>query len=317
MGESAAEKVIVIVGPTAVGKTKLGIDLAKQLDGEVISGDSMQIYRGMDIGTAKVTQEEMDGVIHHMIDIRDPEDSFSVAEFQALVRGHIRDISARGRLPIIVGGTGLYIQAVLYDYIFSEEQDSDPELRRQLEEKAEAEGAEAVHRMLQEADPESAARIHPNNVRRVIRALEIYAVTGRTMSEGLERQEQKLLYRAALIGLTMEREKLYDRINRRIDLMMQQGLLEEVQALFQRGIRGSQSIQAIGYKELYAYLDGHIGLEEAVEALKTNSRRYAKRQFTWFRNKLDVEWFDVTNGGKTEEILRYAAGKLQLKSNKM
>ncbi|MFD0771196.1 tRNA (adenosine(37)-N6)-dimethylallyltransferase MiaA [Bacillus sp. CGMCC 1.60114] len=314
MGEEKRDKVIVIIGPTAVGKTKLSIELAKALNGEIISGDSMQIYRNMDIGTAKVTEEEMDGIPHYMIDIKNPEDSFSVAEFQELVRGHIADITKRGKLPIIVGGTGLYIQSVLYDYQFSDEP-GDPVYRKLLEQQAEEYGVEYVHKKLEEVDLISAKRIHPNNVRRVIRALEIFHTTGQTMSDQLEKQENELLYDVALIGLTMNRDLLYSRINLRVDIMMEQGLLAEVERLYEDGVRDCQSIQAIGYKELYEYFEGEISLEEAVMALKTNSRRYAKRQLTWFRNKMDVNWFDVTNGEKNIEILEYIEGKLQLKSN--
>ncbi|MFX3624706.1 MAG: tRNA (adenosine(37)-N6)-dimethylallyltransferase MiaA [Ectobacillus sp.] len=311
MGEVKNEKVAVIIGPTAVGKTKLSIELAKRLNGEIISGDSMQVYRGMDIGTAKVTKEEMEGIPHYMIDLKDPDEPFSVAEFQKTVRTRIQEIAKRGKLPIIVGGTGLYIQAVLFDYQFSEAP-GDDEYRRTLEELAKREGNEVVFARLQEIDPESARRIHPNNVRRVIRALEVFHVTGRRMSALLDEQENKLLYDVALVGLTMEREKLYERINMRVDMMMEQGLLEEVKRLYESGIRNCQSIQAIGYKELYDYLEGKISLAEAIDTLKLNSRRYAKRQLTWFRNKMDVAWFDVTDGPKTAEILEYIEGKLQV-----
>ncbi|KEK21760.1 tRNA (adenosine(37)-N6)-dimethylallyltransferase MiaA [Bacillus gaemokensis] len=314
MGETQREKVAVIIGPTAVGKTKLSIDLAKALNGEIISGDSMQVYRTMDIGTAKVTVEETEGIPHYMIDIKNPEESFSVAEFQNLVRGHIREITERGKLPIIVGGTGLYIQSVLYDYQFTDEA-GDSVYRERMEQLAVEYGVEYVHEKLRAVDPESANRIHANNVRRVIRALEIFHTTGQKMSDQLEKQENDLLYDVSLIGLTMDRAMLYDRINLRVDLMVKQGLLEEVKALYENGIRDCQSIQAIGYKELYNYFEERISLEEAVLQLKTNSRRYAKRQLTWFRNKMDVSWFDVTEGEKTAEILRYIEGKLQLKSN--
>ncbi|MDT3498338.1 tRNA (adenosine(37)-N6)-dimethylallyltransferase MiaA [Bacillus toyonensis] len=314
MGEMQREKVAVIIGPTAVGKTKLSIDLAKALNGEIISGDSMQIYRTMDIGTAKVTKEEMDGIPHYMVDIKDPEDSFSVAEFQERVRKHIREITERGKLPIIVGGTGLYIQSVLFDYQFTDGA-GDAIYREQMEKLAQEHGVEYVHEKLQEVDSESAERIHANNVRRVIRALEIFHTTGEKMSDQLEKQENELLYDVSLIGLTMDREMLYDRINLRVDLMIEQGLLEEVKGLYNRGIRECQSIQAIGYKEIYDYFENRVSLAESVSQLKTNSRRYAKRQLTWFRNKMDVTWFDVTDGEKTSEILRYIEGKLQLKSN--
>ena len=317
MGEVQREKVAVIIGPTAVGKTKLSIDLAKALNGEIISGDSMQIYRTMDIGTAKVTKAEMDGIPHYMVDIKNPEDSFSVAEFQERVRKHIREITERGKLPIIVGGTGLYIQSVLFDYQFTDDA-GDVIYREQMEKLALERGVEYVHKKLQEVDPESAERIHANNVRRVIRALEIFHTTGEKMSDQIEKQEKELLYDVSLIGLTMDREMLYDRINLRVDLMMEQGLLEEVEGLYNRGIRDCQSIQAIGYKEIYDYFENRASLEDAVSQLKTNSRRYAKRQLTWFRNKMDVTWFDMTPpchfSDKKEEIFAYIAGKLELKA---
>jgi tRNA dimethylallyltransferase len=312
------EKLVVIIGPTAVGKTKLSIELAKRLNGEIISGDSMQVYKGMDIGTAKIKPEEMEGIPHHLIDIKEPTESFSVAEFQQMVRPLISEITKRGKLPIIVGGTGLYIQSVIYDYRFSDAP-SDDSYRRKLETFALEHGAVALHEKLKEIDPHSAERIHPNNVRRVIRALEIFYCTGKTMTEWQKQQTPDLLYDVALIGLTMEREQLYRRINERVDQMMAEGLLDEVRILYESGVRDCQSIQAIGYKEIYEYLDGRISLAEAVEQLKQNSRRYAKRQLTWFRNKMPVQWFDMTDLSdfpmKVEEILHYIAGKLQLKTN--
>jgi tRNA dimethylallyltransferase len=312
------QKLLVIIGPTAVGKTNLSIEMAKRYNGEIISGDSMQIYRSMDIGTAKITKEEMQGIPHHLIDIKDPEESFSVAEFQLLVRAKINEIAKRGKLPIIVGGTGLYVQSVIYDYQFSDVP-GDEAVRMELEERAKEIGNEALYKELQEIDPESAAQIHPNNVRRVIRALEIFQLTGKTMKEFQSNQQPDLLYETALVGLTMDREKLYDRINQRVDLMIEQGLLEEVKSLYQKGLRECQSIQAIGYKEIYDYLDGKMTWDDAVEQLKQNSRRYAKRQMTWFRNKMDVQWFDMTNvnnlSKKIGEISHYVEGKLQVKSN--
>jgi len=222
-------------------------------------------------------------------------------------------------LPMIVGGTGLYIQAILYDYQFTEAA-SDQEFRMELEQLAEEKGNEAVHQKLIEVDSESAERIHPNNLRRVIRALEIYHCTGKTMTEYQQQQQPELLYDTCLIGLTMDREMLYNRINKRVDLMMEQGLLEEVKALYDCGIRDCQSIQAIGYKELYDYFEGRVTLEDGVENLKQNSRRYAKRQLTWFRNKMDVEWFEMStmekdNEKKFAEISNYIEGKLQIKAN--
>jgi tRNA dimethylallyltransferase len=293
-------KLVVIIGPTAVGKTKLSIDLAHRLNGEVISGDSMQIYKN--------------GIRHHLIDIKNPDEDYSVAEFQATVRPLIEEITNKGKTPMIVGGTGLYIQSVLYDYQFTENP-SDPEFRSKLEKDLTEKGELALHQILEEIDPEAASKIHPNNSRRVIRALEIYHCTNKTMSEYISSQEQELLYDVALIGLTMDREVLYDRINHRVDLMVNLGLIEEVKQLYNLGIRNTQAIQAIGYKEIYDYFDGKISYTDAITLLKQNSRRYAKRQLTWFRNKMDVKWFDMTppikHDKKVDEIFTYIAGKLQ------
>jgi tRNA dimethylallyltransferase len=312
------QKVIVIIGPTAVGKTRLSVELAQRVNGEIISGDSMQIYKEMDIGTAKVSKEEMQGVPHYLIDVKEPTEPYSVAEFQREVRDLIDVISKKGCIPIIAGGTGLYIQSVLYDYQFSDT-GKDEEIRLRLEKQVEEEGMETVFEELRRIDPVSAKNIHPNNVRRVIRALEVFHSTGKTMAEYQESQEQELLYDVAFVGLTMDREVLYDRINLRVDLMVEQGLFEEVESLYKKGIRDCQSIQAIGYKELYGYFDGLLTKEQAIEALKQNSRRYAKRQLTWFRNKMDVTWFDMTDANFEyilEEIFLFVAGKLQLEANK-
>lgn len=312
------QKLLVIIGPTAVGKTKLSIEMAKRYNGEIISGDSMQIYRGMDIGTAKIKKDEMEGIPHYLIDIREPFENFSVAEFQLLVRAKIDEIAKKGKLPIIVGGTGLYIQSVIYDYQFSDVP-GDESYRLMLEERVQKIGNEALYKELLEVDPGSAAQIHQNNVRRVIRALEIFHLTGKTMQDFQSTQQPDLLYNTAIIGLSMEREKLYERINYRVDAMIEEGLLEEVKGFYQQGLRDCQSIQAIGYKEIYAYLDGKVPLEEAITNLKQNSRRYAKRQLTWFRNKMEVSWFDMTNventSKKITEISRCVEGKLQVKSN--
>ncbi|MCM3704105.1 MULTISPECIES: tRNA (adenosine(37)-N6)-dimethylallyltransferase MiaA [Cytobacillus] len=318
---SEKEKLAVLIGPTAVGKTKMSILLAKRFNAEVISGDSMQIYKCMDIGTAKIKEEEMEGIPHHLIDIKNPEDPFSAAEFQQLVRSKITEITSRGKLPMIVGGTGLYIQSVIYDYQFSDAP-SDEKFRKTLEERAEREGITVLYKELLDIDPESAEKIHPNNIRRVIRALEIYHCTGKKMSQYQEQQEPALLYDAVLIGLTMNRETLYDRINQRVEIMMQEGLLEEVRALYDQGLMDCQSIQAIGYKELYEYFNERVSLEDAVENLMQNSRRYAKRQLTWFRNKMKVEWFDMSDTAdpqefekKFAEISAHIEGKLKIKSN--
>ncbi|MBE2910436.1 tRNA (adenosine(37)-N6)-dimethylallyltransferase MiaA [Anoxybacillus flavithermus] len=308
------KKVVVLIGPTAVGKTKMSIQLAKRLNGEIINGDSMQVYKGLDIGTAKIRQEETEGIPHHLLDIKEPHESFSVAEFQTLARSLIKDITKRGKLPIIVGGTGLYIQSVIYDYQFSDAPSNDL-YRQSLERCSPGE----LYEQLKRIDPLSAERIHPNNVRRVIRALEIYHCTGKTMTEWLKEQKRQLVYNVALIGLTMEREKLYARINQRVDQMIDQGLIEEVKRLYEQGLRDCQAIQAIGYKELYAYFDGMLTLKEAIEQLKQNSRRYAKRQFTWFRNQMPVQWFDMTDDTiferRVNEILHYIEGKFHFQSN--
>jgi len=296
------KKIIAIVGPTAVGKTKLSIELAKQLNGEIISGDAMQIYRGLDIGTAKITLDEMEGIPHHLIDEKNPDERYSVAEFQKAVRAKIDEIIARGKLPIIVGGTGLYVKAVLYDYEFADEaspsENEYPDLTN----------AE-VHAELEKIDPDAARDLHPNNRRRVVRALNIYHASKTTKTQTLEKQEKKLMYDVMLVGLTDEREKLYHRIDARIDTMIAGGLLGEVERLYSVGIpRDSQSIQAIGYKELYDYFAGVTDLETAVELIKRNSRRLAKRQYTWFNNQMDVTWFDVDieNFDQTiEDVLGY------------
>lgn len=311
-------KLIVIIGPTAVGKTKLSIELARRFNGEIISGDSMQIYKSMDIGTAKITEEEKEGIPHHLLDIKEPEEPFSAADFQEIASEIIRDIHSRDKIPIITGGTGLYIQSVLYDYQFSEAP-QNPAYRKELEDAAAEKGNDFVYEKLLAIDPESAEKIHPNNIRRVIRALEIHQCTGQTMSDQLKKQEFELKYDTAIIGLIMDREKLYSRINDRVEMMLENGLEEEARRFFDDGLKNCQSTQAIGYKELFGYFEGTCTLEEAVDALKQNSRRYAKRQLTWFRNKMDVDWFDMTDQEnlpkKIEEITAFVAGKLSIKAN--
>ena len=301
--------VLCIVGPTAVGKTKMSIELAKQLNGEIISGDSMQIYRGMDIGTAKATMDERQGIPHHLIDEKNPDEPYSVAAFQQTVRAKMEEIKSRGKLPIIVGGTGLYIKSVLYDYEFAGESES----KEVDEAKYGHLSNEELHAKLAAVDEAGAKDIHPNNRKRVIRALEIYETSGVKKSEMIEKQEHKMIYDACLIGLTDDRTVLYDRINKRVDTMYETGLVEEVKALFDEGISAeSQSIRAIGYKELYDYFKGFISLEESKELIKRNSRRYAKRQYTWFNNQMDVTWFkvDVQHFDKTvKEVLTYVQNK--------
>ena len=281
--------VVAIIGPTASGKTALSIRLAKEIDGEIINGDSMQIYRHMDIGTAKITEAEMEGVPHHLLDIKEPTEGFSVAEYQQLVRGKIEEIQARGKMPIIVGGTGLYVQSVLYDFQFAK-QEVDEAARENYYKELEVLGPEAIHAKLLQMDPAAAASIHPNNTRRVIRALEMAELAGVSRAEEQFNRGDIPLYNHLIIGMDMDREKLYERINLRVDLMMEAGLVEEVRALYDAGIRDVQAIKAIGYKELYAHFDGLVSLEVAVGQIKQNSRRYAKRQLTYFRNKMDIAW---------------------------
>ena len=284
-------EVVAIVGPTASGKTALSIELAKKYNGEIINGDSMQVYKGLDIGTAKITEEEMEGVPHHLLSFLEPTASFSVADYQKLVREKIADIQARHKLPIIVGGSGLYVQAVLFDFQFTDEKVDEAARQAYYDELAKL-GPEAMHDKLKQLDPQTAEAIHPNNTRRVIRALEMLELSGVSKAAEAQNRGEVPLYNHLILGLgqNMSREVLYDRINRRVDLMMENGLLEEVQGLWQQNIRGVQSIQAIGYKELYDYLDGKCSLEGAIDSLKQNSRRYAKRQLTYFRNKMDVHF---------------------------
>lgn len=285
-------EVIAIVGPTASGKTALSIELAKRIGGEIINGDAMQVYKGLNIGTAKITPDEMDGVPHHLFDCKEPDEPFSVADYQKAVRNCIQEVQENGKIPIIVGGTGLYIQSVLFDFRFTEEA-ADLEVRNRLEQELTEQGAEVLYKRLVDADPVSATKIHPNNHRRLVRALEIIEVTGKTKADQEEDAGHAPLYNHLIIGLEMDRELLYERINHRVDLMMEKGLLEEARGLWNRGIRGVQSVQAIGYKELYSYFEEKVSLDDAVEMIKKNTRNYAKRQMTYFRNKLKIAWFDA------------------------
>ncbi len=283
-------KVIVVIGPTSVGKTRMGVQLAKELDGEIISGDSMQIYQGMDIGTAKVTKEEMEGIVHHLIDVKSPDEIYSVKDFQDEVRYWIDDISRRGKIPIIVGGTGLYIKAALYDYEFS-----DSEIDHDVfKEKYKDFSNEQLYEHLQSIDEKSAQQLHFNNRQRVLRAIEIFELTGQKKSDMIDKQEHVCLYNAYFVGLTIERQKLYERINQRVDIMIQNGLENEVKHLYDLGYhRHMQSMKAIGYKEWFDYFDGEKEYEDVIELIKKNSRNYAKRQYTWFKNQFDVHWYDV------------------------
>jgi len=284
--------VVVIVGATAVGKTKLSIEIAKKFNGEIISGDSMQVYKGMDIGTAKVTQEETKGIPHYMIDIKEPNEKFSVADFQVHVQKYIDEISAKQKLPIIVGGSGLYIQGALYNYNFSE-QKRDQTITDKLEKEIEEKGIQSLYERLKKVDPEQAKKIHPNNHRRVVRALEVYEMTGKTMSANHQAQNNESLYNIIYIGLEMDRKLLYNRINARIDIMLENGLEAEVYDLYKRGYKDYQSMKAIGYKEFIPYFEKEQSLERSIELLKRNSRRFAKRQNTWFKNKMDLNWYTI------------------------
>ena len=295
---------IILAGPTAVGKTAASIRLAKAIGAEIISADSMQVYRHMDIGSAKIRQEEMEGVLHYLIDVLEPEEEFNVVRFQQMAKAAAEEIYAKGRIPLVAGGTGFYIQALLYDIDFTEN-DGDTSYRRSLEKTAEEKGGEYLHAMLQEADPKAAEEIHPHNIKRMIRALEFHHQTGGKISEHNEAEREKSSpYDFAYFVLTDERSRLYERIDRRVDKMMEEGLLEEVRYLKERGVkRGSTAMQGLGYKELYAYLDGECTLEEAVRIIKRDTRHFAKRQLTWFKRERDVIWADKSVIGQSDDAV--------------
>ena len=283
------EKVLVIVGPTAVGKTALSVELAKKFNGEIISGDSLQVYKKLDIGTAKIKTSEMEGIPHHLIDVIEPNETYSVADFQKAGRKLITEITERGRLPMIVGGTGLYIQSLLYDFQLGAKEESVTAVRKKYEELAETLSKKELWEYLKTKDPLAAEKIHWNNQRKVIRALEVFEVTGYSITTPQE--EPARLYDYCMIGLNTERALLYQRMNQRVDSMLEEGLLEEARFVYELG--EVQASQGIGYKEFYPYFKGEESLENVVEQLKMNSRRYAKRQLTWFRNRLDAHWFDL------------------------
>lgn len=284
---------IILTGPTAVGKSALSVELAKKINGAVISADSMQVYRHMDIGSAKIMPEEMQGITHYMIDELEPDEEFHVVRFTTMAKEYLKEIYAAGKIPIIAGGTGFYIQALLYDIDFTEQQ-CDEAYRRQLEEQAKEHGAGYLHEMLRKVDPASAEAIHANNVKRVIRALEFYHLSGQKISEHNETERQKQSpYNFAYFVLNDERAKLYERIDKRVDAMIAAGLVNEVQKLKDMGCsREMVSMQGLGYKEILAYLDGEYTLEEAVYIIKRETRHFAKRQLTWFKRERDVIWLD-------------------------
>ena len=300
MTETKKVRLLAIVGATASGKSAVAVELAKKLDGEIVSCDSMQVYRGMNVGTAKPTAEEMGGIAHHLIDVADADENFNCADYVTLAQKAIEDICSRGKLPILCGGTGLYLDSLLRGGF--EETQSDPALRQGLFDYAAAHGNHALHERLREVDPESADAIHENNVKRVVRALEIYESTGMTKTEADRRtREIDPPYDATVIGLNYpEREILYGRIDRRVDEMLANGLLEETRGLYEAGVfeQNATAAQAIGYKELLGVLEGTDTLEGAVEALKRATRRYAKRQITWFSAKPYVKWIDMTEQGE-------------------
>ncbi|MDO4294845.1 MAG: tRNA (adenosine(37)-N6)-dimethylallyltransferase MiaA [bacterium] len=311
--EQKAKKnpLIILTGPTAVGKTKLSIRLAKALDAEIISADSMQVYRHMDIGSAKVTTEEMQGVRHHLIDILEPTESFDVARFQQLAKESLRDIRERGKVPIVVGGTGFYIQALLYDIDFCESEGGNGEIRRELEALAKERGAAYLHAELAKVDAESAAAIHANNCKRVIRALEFYRLTGKKISlHNEEERKKESPYAFLYYVLNDERAALYERIDARVEQMLKEGLLEEVRHLYEQGLhRDMVSMQGLGYKEILDYLSGECSLEEAVRILKRDTRHFAKRQLTWFKREREVRWLNLWEFGYDQErVLEYILG---------
>ena len=297
---------LIIAGPTATGKSASAVELALRMGGEVISADSMQVYRGMDIGSAKVTGEEMRGVPHHLIDCVDPDETWNVVRFKEQASLAVRDIADRGKLPIVCGGTGFYIQALLYDIDFTQMEENAP-LRKRLSDMAAEKGPEAVHALLAQRDPASAAAIHPGNVKRVIRALEFIEESGRSIAaHNAEQREKQSAYHSVFFVLTMDRAKLYERIDRRVDIMMQQGLLEEVTRLRDMGIaRDSTAMQGIGYKQIYGFLEGEYDLEEAVRLIKRDTRHFAKRQLTWFGREKEVLWVDTDRFANREEMWDY------------
>lgn len=291
MIDTEKKPLIILTGPTAVGKTKASIGLAKAIGGEIISADSMQVYRHMDIGSAKITKEEMADVPHYLIDILEPEEEFHVVRFQQMAKAAMTDIYSRGKIPIIVGGTGFYIQALLYDIDFTENE-GDSVYREKLEALAKEKGAAYLHGQLAMVDPKAAEEIHANNIKRVIRALEFYHQTGQKISEHNERERQKESpYQFCYFVLNDRRECLYERIDQRVDQMIRNGLVQEVQTLKERGCTKQMvSMQGLGYKEIFSYLEGDCSLEEAVYIIKRDTRHFAKRQLTWFKRERDVIW---------------------------
>ena len=305
---------IILTGPTAVGKTALSVRLAKKINGEIISADSMQVYRGMDIGSAKVSEEEMDGVKHYLIDVLEPSDEFNVVKFQEMAKEAMDDIYSKGKIPIIAGGTGFYIQSILYDIDF-EKNENDREYRTYLENIAATEdGEKKLYEMLQNIDPKSAEIIHANNVKRVIRALEFFKETGTPISEHNEEQREKNSpYNFCYFVLNDDREKMYANIEKRVDIMLDMGLVSEVEKLYEKGYHKEMvSMQGLGYKEILDYFNGDISLERAVYLIKRDTRHFAKRQLTWFRREKNVTWVNKPDFQYDNDlILEYMITKMK------
>jgi tRNA dimethylallyltransferase len=303
---------LILAGPTAVGKTDISIKIARKLGGEIISADSMQIYKHMDIGSAKVTADEMKGIPHHMINIVDPDQSFNVSDFKRIAEEKIEEIAARKHIPMVVGGTGLYINSLICSYDFTDA-GTDQDYRNCLMELAELKGKEHVHDMLKDVDYGSYEKLYPNDLKRVIRALEVYRMTGVTITEySSKRHEYVCPYNLEYYVLTIDRVALYNRINMRVDLMIKNGLIEEVESLKARGYNGEmQSMKGIGYKEILYYLEGKITLEEAVELIKKGSRNYAKRQLTWFRKDPRAKWINKNEFDSDDEIADHIVNRVR------
>lgn len=304
---------IILTGPTAVGKTDLSIDLAKAIGGEIISADSMQVYQNMDIGSAKITKKEMDGVPHYLIDEISPFEEFHVVKFQEMAKRALDEIYGRGKIPILAGGTGFYIQALLYDIDFTENEREET-LRKELYEEAKQYGAEYLHGKLKEVDPEAAEKIHPNNMKRVIRGIEFHRLTGKKISQHNEEESRKESpFHYLYFVLNTDRSILYDRINQRVDRMIEAGLLEEVRKLKGMGCNADMvSMKGLGYKEILSYLEGETTLEEAVEILKRDTRHFAKRQLTWFQRERDVSWIFLPDfQNEKEKVLSHLLKEIE------
>lgn len=310
------DKLIILAGPTASGKTAVSVDLAKRIGGEIISADSMQIYRGMDIGTAKITADEMQGVKHYLINVSDPKEDFNIVKFQNMVKCSIEEIKKNGHIPILVGGTGFYIQSIIYDIKFDKEEDNGS-IRKVLEEEYDKMGADFMYEKLKKIDSISAENIHKNNKKRIIRAIEYFLINNALISEHNELQRKKTSpYDFRFFVLNPKRDILYDRINKRVDKIVEKGLVDEVKSLIESGLSiDSISMQGIGYKEIVEYLEGNIPLDKAVENIKQNTRHMAKRQVTWFKRERDVIYIDPFEFENNEKIVDYMVEKIGIKNN--